>query len=201
MPLIGVLALQGDFAEHVGVLRRIGAEACEVRTPQDLNGVSGLIIPGGESTTISKLMDEWGLRGPLTRLAASGAPVWGTCAGLILLAENVTDGTVPTLGLLDVDVQRNAYGRQVDSFETEVPFPALGWDAVKAVFIRAPIITRVGAAVAVLARLPNGEAIAVKQRNILGSTFHPELTSDTRFHSYFAGLAKEHRKLSNAAAI
>ena len=198
---IGVLALQGDFREHIAMLRALGANAREVRTPEDLDGIAALIIPGGESTTISRLIDRWGLRQPILRLAHSGAPVWGTCAGLILVAEKDIDGSVSTLGLLDVDVCRNAYGSQLDSFQTEVPIPAVGAAPVNAVFIRAPVSTRTGPWVEVLASLPDGTPIAVRERNLIGSSFHPELTPDTRFHAYFLALVKEHRRLSNAAAI
>ena len=183
------------------MLQSLGEEAREVRTPEDLNDLSGLIIPGGESTTISRLMDRWDLRKPITRMAASGTPLWGTCAGLILVAKKDLDGSVATLGLLDVDVRRNAYGSQLDSFETEVPMPVFGPRPMRSVFIRAPVIRRAGPSVEVLGSLLDGTPIAVKQGNLLGSSFHPELTSDTRFHAYFLALAKEHRRLSHAAAI
>jgi 5'-phosphate synthase pdxT subunit len=179
--MIGVLALQGDFAEHMAALKRLGVDAREVRTPGDLHDLSGLIIPGGESTTISKLLDRWGLREPIVRFALDGRALWGTCAGLILIAKRVTDGTVRSMGLLDIDVQRNAYGSQLDSFETDVAIPAFGASPMRTIFIRAPVITRVGPSVEVLASLPDGTPIAVRNGNILGSSFHPELTQDTRF--------------------
>lgn len=183
------------------MLQSLGEVAREVRTPDDLNNLAGLIIPGGESTTISRLMDRWELRKPILRMAASGAAVWGTCAGLILVSKKDLDGSVPTLGLLDVDVQRNAYGSQLDSFETKVPMPAFGKKPLQAVFIRAPVIRRTGPLVEVLGSLPDGTPIAVKEGNLIGTSFHPELTLDTRFHAYFLALAKEHGRLSNAAAI
>ncbi|MBF8299295.1 MAG: glutamine amidotransferase [Dehalococcoidia bacterium] len=201
MVTIAVLALQGDFREHVAVLHRLGAQAREVRTAADLSGVDGLIMPGGESTAICRLMDRWALRGPILDLAKSGVPVWGTCAGLILLAKRIVDDPIQSLGLLDIDVRRNAYGRQVDSFETEVPMRALGDPPMPAVFIRAPVITRVGPDVEVLGSLPDGTPVAVREGNLLGSSFHPELTPDSRFHEYLITLAKEHVGLSNATAI
>ena len=201
MASIGVLALQGDFAEHVAVIGRLGAEAREVRFPADLDGISALIIPGGESTTISGLMDRWRLAAPIASLAHSGMPIWGTCAGLILLARNIVDDSTSTLDLLDADVLRNAYGRQVDSFETDVSIPVLGEAPFRTVFIRAPLIQRVGAGVEVLASLDDGTPIAVQQGNLLGSSFHPELTADTRFHAYLLRLAQEYVRASDAAAV
>src|SRR5450631_2228151 len=141
---IGVLALQGAFLEHVRTYRAIGVEAVEVRLPEDLEGVSGLTLPGGESTAMRRLIDRWGLRQPILDLAESGAPIFGTCAGLILLAREITDGEEPVLPLLDVAVQRNAFGRQLDSFEADLVVPMLGDEPVHGVFIRAPVITRVG---------------------------------------------------------
>ena len=205
--VIGVLALQGDFAEHLVVLHRLGVEGREVRMPSDLIGVAGLIIPGGESTTISRLMDQWGMREPITRLAGNGMPIWGTCAGLILTAKHIVDDPIVSLGLLDVDVQRNAYGSQIDSFETFLAFEtplgieAFGKAPMPAVFIRAPVIRRVGPSVAVLARTSDGTPVAVKQGNLLGSSFHPELTPDTRFHVHLVNLAKEHVRVSNVEGL
>lgn len=199
--VIGVLALQGDFAEHTAVIRRLGAEAREVRMPDGLEGVDALIIPGGESTTISRLMDRWGLRQPIASLAKSGTPVWGTCAGLILSAKRIVDDPIAGLGILDVDVQRNAYGSQIDSFETTLAVEAFGDKPMPAVFIRAPIIRRVGPSVKVLARAPDGTPAAVRQGNILGSTFHPELTPDARFHAYLLNLSREHGRLSNVEGL
>ena len=201
MTVIGVLALQGDFAEHFAMVRRLGAEAREVRVPKDLEGLAGLILPGGESTAIYRLMERWGLVEPLVALAHSGTPIWGTCAGLILICRSVLGDSVPSLNLLDVDIQRNAYGRQVDSFEADVRIPVLGESPLRAMFIRAPLIKHVGPGVDVLARLADQSPVAVRQRNILGSTFHPELTADGRFHSYLLRLAEEHAKSTNAAAM
>lgn len=200
MTTIGVLALQGDFAEHLLALTRIGAEVREVRTPRDLDGVDGLIIPGGESTTIGCLMERCGLRAAIGSMAEEGTPIWGTCAGLILLARHIVGSDQPRLGVLDVEVLRNGYGRQVDSFEAEAEIPVLGEAAFHAIFIRAPVIHRTGPGVQVLARLPAGTPIAVQEGNLLGTTFHPELTPDPRFHAYFLGLAREHKIASNVPA-
>ncbi len=188
---IGVLALQGAFIEHEQVLERIGAEPVEVRLPQHLEGLDGLIIPGGESTTIGKVAVRWGLLEPLRDFAWSGRPVWGTCAGMILLAREASDGLPdqPLLGLMDVAVRRNAFGRQVDSFEADLEVPALGDPPFHAVFIRAPRIERVGEGVEVLARLEDGTVVAVRQGHLLATAFHPELTDDDRFHRYFTRLS------------
>jgi len=190
---IGVLAVQGAFIEHEQMLQRIGAEPVEVRLPAHLEGLDGLIIPGGESTTIGRMIEKWGLLEPIQALARSGLPVWGTCAGMILMAKEVVDGVPgqPLLGLMDVTVRRNAFGRQVDSFETDLEVPALGDPPFRAVFIRAPLIERVGEGVEVLARLEDGTVVAVRQGNLLATSFHPELTEDERFHRYFVGLCGE----------
>ena len=188
-----MLALQGDFAEHTDVVRRLGAEAIPVRLPQHLPGLHGLIIPGGESTTIVRLLDIFGLRQPILELAQRAA-IFGTCAGMILLAKQATDLAQPTLGLIDIVVQRNAFGRQVDSFEAALPFKGLA-TPVQAVFIRAPLILKAGPAVEVLASLPDGTPVAARQGNILVAAFHPELTADTRVHGYFLGLAQESSRL------
>jgi pyridoxal 5'-phosphate synthase pdxT subunit len=189
---IGVLALQGAFAEHVVALSAIGVEAVEVRLPEHLEDVAGLILPGGESTTMRRLIDRWGMRGPILELAASGAPLFGTCAGMIVLAREITGGEDPILPLLDVTVTRNAFGRQLESFETELPVPLLGDQPVHAVFIRAPVIERVGPDVDVLAKLPDGRIVAVRERNVIATSFHPELAGETRFHRLVAMLASEH---------
>jgi 5'-phosphate synthase pdxT subunit len=189
---IGVLALQGAFAEHVSVLRSIGVEAVEVRLPEQVETIDGLVLPGGESTTMRKLIDRWGMRGPLMELAARGAPVFGTCAGMIVLATEIAGGEDPILPLLDVTVERNAFGRQLDSFETELPVPLLGDTPVHAVFIRAPVIERVGDGVEVMASLPDGRIVAVRQRNVIATSFHPELAGETRFHRLLATMAAEH---------
>jgi 5'-phosphate synthase pdxT subunit len=181
-PRVGILAVQGDVREHATALREAGADPVEVRLPRDLAGVEALILPGGESTTMRRLIETYGLAGPILNLAASGAPMWGTCAGMILLARRITDGGETTLPLLDIEVQRNAYGRQLDSFEADLSVPALGDEPVHAVFIRAPVVTDVGPGVEILARDPMGRTVAVRQERLLATAFHPELTSDRRFH-------------------
>lgn len=191
---IGVLALQGDFEAHLHMLRRCGVQAREVRTAQQLQEVDGLIIPGGESTTIIKLMQRYGLDETLRRRAEEGMPVYGTCAGLIVMAREIEGyPQQPRLGLLDVAVARNAFGRQVDSFEIDLPVSKLGEPPLRAVFIRAPYITRVGEDVEVLASL-DGKIVLVQQGNLLGGAFHPELTDDLRLHNYFVQMARSYRK-------
>ncbi|MET1232262.1 MAG: pyridoxal 5'-phosphate synthase glutaminase subunit PdxT [Candidatus Limnocylindrales bacterium] len=188
---IGVLAVQGAFGEHLAVLRQIGAEGVEVRLPVDLEGIAGLILPGGESTAQRKLIDRWGLRQPILDLADAGAPIFGTCAGMILLSSQIVDGDEPVFPLLDVEVKRNAFGRQLDSFEGPVAVPVLGDTPVHGVFIRAPIVERVGPDVDVLARLDDGRIVAVRQRNVMATAFHPELAGETRFHRLVAAMADE----------
>jgi 5'-phosphate synthase pdxT subunit len=193
----GVLALQGDFAEHAHILRRIGVDAVEVRLPDHLRDLSGLVIPGGESTTIGKLAVAYHLIEPIRDMVQRGLPVWGTCAGMILLAKSAGRDQ-PLLGMMDIQVKRNAFGRQLDSFEIDLPVPAL--DAVgsaeehgkpfHAVFIRAPYIERVGAPVETLATLDNGTIVAARQGNLLVTAFHPELGDDTRFHRYFLTIGR-----------
>jgi pyridoxal 5'-phosphate synthase pdxT subunit len=190
---IGVLALQGDFAEHIAMLRSIGVDAIEVRLPAQLALIDALIIPGGESTTITRLLDIYELREPIRRLGQAGLPIWGTCAGAIVLANEATDLDRPNLALMDIDVRRNAFGRQVDSFEEDLRIPALGERRFHAVFIRAPIIERAGAAVEVLATLPDGTIVAAREGGLLATAFHPELTGDARFHSLLAKLAEAYR--------
>ena len=197
--MIGVLALQGDFAEHVSMLRTLGAEAVEVRLPEQLADLDALIIPGGESTTITRLLDMYGLPEPIRRLADQGLPIWGTCAGAIVLAKQASDLDRPNLAIMDIDVRRNAFGRQVDSFEVELPVTVLDPVPFHAVFIRAPIIERVGAAVDVLARLADGTIVAAMERRLLATSFHPELTGDARFHRLLLGLARTyHRERSSS---
>jgi 5'-phosphate synthase pdxT subunit len=179
---IGILAVQGDVREHARALLEIGAEPVEVRLPRDLVGLDALILPGGESTAMRKLIDRFGLREPIVALARGGAPLYGTCAGMILLADRIADGDEPVLRLLDVTVQRNAYGRQLDSHEAEVSIPALGEEPMHGVFIRAPVVSEVGPEVEVLARDPDGRPIAVRQGRVLATAFHPELTPDRRLH-------------------
>ena len=189
---IGVLALQGAFREHLDTLAAIGVEGVRVREPADLDGVSGLILPGGESTTMRQLIERWGLREPILDLAAAGAPIFGTCAGMIVLSRDIEGGEPPILPLLDVTVERNAFGRQLDSFEAELAVPVLGDTPVHAVFIRAPIIERTGPGVDVLARLDDGRVVAVRERNVIATSFHPELAGETRFHRLVAAMASEH---------
>jgi len=189
---IGVLALQGAFAEHVASLRAVGAEPVEVRLPDQLDDVEGLVIPGGESTTMRKLITRWGLAQPILALAARGAPIFGTCAGMIVLSKEIYGGEPSVLPLLDVTVERNAFGRQLDSFETELDVPVLGDRPVHAVFIRAPIISSVGPGVDVMASLPDGRIVAVRQRNVIATSFHPELAGETRFHRLVVTMAAEH---------
>ena len=181
---VGILALQGAFAEHAEILNNLNVEAVPVRLPSDLNTLSAIIIPGGESTTMKKLLVTYGLVEPLKKLAQQNFPILGTCAGLILLAKKVLDSDLGPLEIMDIEVQRNAYGRQVDSFETELSFPSLGEESFHGVFIRAPVIQKVDTGVETLCRL-NGHAVAVKQGNILACAFHPELTDDLRLHKYF----------------
>jgi 5'-phosphate synthase pdxT subunit len=162
-----------------------------VREPADLDGVGGLILPGGESTTMRQLIERWGLSGPIRELADRGAPIFGTCAGMIVLASEIAGGESPILPMLDVTVERNAFGRQLESFEADLDVPILGGTPVHAVFIRAPLIERVGPEVDVLARLDDGRIVAVRQRNVLATAFHPELAGETRFHRLVATMASE----------
>ncbi len=170
------------MAEHAAALRDIGAEPVFVRLPRDLAGVEALILPGGESTAMRRLIDAYGLAEPILGLAASGAPMWGTCAGMILMARRNADGEEPILPLIDIEVRRNAYGRQLDSFEADLDVPALGDEPLHAVFIRAPVVTDVGPGVEVLATDPMGQTVAVREGRWLATAFHPELTGDRRVH-------------------
>ena len=179
---VGVLALQGDFREHLAVLQRLGVPAREVRTPPDLEAVEALILPGGESTTIARLMAKSGLDRAIQERGEEGMPLYGTCAGLILLAKELVEDRPQPLGLLDVTVDRNAYGRQVDSFEADIDIKGMG--TFHAVFIRAPKVVRCGPAVEVFAEY-DGAPVLVRQGNVLASSFHPELTDDTRIHEFF----------------
>jgi len=189
---IGVLALQGAFREHMATLGAIGVEGVEVRLPGDLVDVDGLILPGGESTTMRRLIRRWELAGPILDLARSGAPVFGTCAGMIVVSRSISGGEEPILPLLDVVVERNAFGRQLDSFETDLDVPVLGERRVHAIFIRAPIVEEVGPGVDVLARLDDGRIVAVREGNVIATAFHPELAGETRFHRLVATMAAEH---------
>jgi 5'-phosphate synthase pdxT subunit len=191
--VIGVLAAQGAFVEHIDILRQLKVEARPVRLPRDLAGLDGLIIPGGESTAISKLMLAYHLMDEIKNLAQNGLPVFGTCAGMILLAGKIADSDVVPLGLMDIVVGRNAFGRQRESFETELSIPVLGKKPFPAVFIRAPVIKEVNGKTEVLARLADGTAVAARQGRLLVSAFHPELTSDLRFHQYFLDIVSSHQ--------
>ena len=182
---IGVLASQGAFAEHILTLQRLDVEAVPVRLPRELRGVDGLIIPGGESTSISRLMSGYDLTGEIAARAKGGMPVFGTCAGMILMAEKVSGNDLEPLGLMNMTVKRNAFGRQRESFETELSITILGEESIPGVFIRAPVIEHYDGGVEVLARLADGTAVAARQGKLLASAFHPELTTDLRFHRYF----------------
>jgi len=184
---IGLLAIQGDFAEHILMLTRLGVQTSEVRLPSHLAGLDGLILPGGESTTIGKLIMDFDLLEPLQEFGRAHA-MWGTCAGAILLSKDVRR-TQPLLGLMDITVMRNAFGRQVDSFEADLEVTGLSSPApYHAIFIRAPIIESVSGEAQAIASLPDGRIVAVRQGRLLATSFHPELTGDTRFHEYFLGL-------------
>jgi len=182
---IGVLASQGAFAEHISALQQLEVEAVPVRLPRELEGLDGLIIPGGESTSISQLMSSYSLTGEIRALAEAGLPVFGTCAGMVLMARKVSGNYAEPLGLMDILVKRNAFGRQRESFETELSIPALGEQPFPGVFIRAPVIEQYDGGVEVLSRLTDNTIVAVRQGRLLASAFHPELTADLRFHKYF----------------
>ena len=188
---IGVLCLQGDFREHLQTLEALGVETVRVRKPADLEGIQGLVIPGGESTVIDKLSSTFELRDPIIQLIGKGLPVFGTCAGLILLADRIVDGTATqkTFGGLNVAVQRNAFGSQLDSFETDIRFDGID-KPVHAAFIRAPIVLETGPEVSILASLEDGRIVAVRQGNVLGISFHPEVTGETAIHNYFVDLCE-----------
>jgi pyridoxal 5'-phosphate synthase pdxT subunit len=198
-PRIGVLALQGDFAEHAKHLLLVGAEPAEVRLPEDLQGLVGLILPGGESTTMGKLLDRNGLIEPIQQLGQAGFPIWGTCAGMILLGRQVVNGLPdqPLLGLMDLRVVRNAFGRQVDSFCADLKLPILGPKPLAAVFIRAPLAEPLSDAVEVLCRY-DGRVVAARQGNLVATSFHPELSPDTRLHAWFLNLATKQTSLKVA---
>jgi len=188
-PSVGVLALQGDVAEHAAALVRAGARAVEVKTPADLATVVGLVIPGGESTTVMKLLDRFGLIQPIRARVAAGMPLWGTCMGMIVAAHDVVEMDQPTLDLIDISVRRNAFGRQNDSAEVDLPIAALGSAPFPAIFIRAPWIERAGPGVRVLAQR-HGHGVMVREGNVLGTSFHPELTHDDRVHAYFLEMVR-----------
>ena len=186
---IGVLAAQGAFVEHIASLKQLDIEAKSIRLPDEMQGVDGLIIPGGESTSISRLISTYDLVKEIVAMAGDGLPVFGTCAGMILMAKQVTGNGMPSLGLMNIVVKRNAFGRQVDSFEADITIPVLGSEPFPAVFIRAPLIEKCGDGVEALAKLNDGTVVAAKQDNLLVTAFHPELTGDMRFHRYFLDMA------------
>lgn len=190
--MIGVLDLQGAVREHLAVLDRLGVRTCRVRLAEELDGVDGLIIPGGESTTVGKLMERRGIGAKIRERARQGMPVFGTCMGLIMLAQRIEDSDQARLGLMDIGVRRNAFGRQVDSFEADLDTPSLGEEPVRAVFIRAPIVTDTGRGVEVLASWDD-QPVAVRDGHHLGTAFHPELTEDTRFHAFFIDMVEKSR--------
>jgi 5'-phosphate synthase pdxT subunit len=181
---IGVLALQGAFIEHVKVLSGLDVNTRIVKLPQHLSGLDALIIPGGESTTISKLLDSYSLLGPLKDMINNGFPIMGTCAGTILLAKDVVDSDLETLQAMDIAVRRNAYGRQKESFEADLKIPSIGDRPFRGIFIRAPVIESVAANIQVLCHI-NSHAVAVRQGKVIACNFHPELTDDPRIHQYF----------------
>ncbi len=182
---IGVLASQGAFAEHIAALQQLGVETLPVRLLEELTGLDGLIIPGGESTSISSLMLGYNLMDEIRSLAKNGLPMFGTCAGMILLAKRVSDLSVEPIGVMEITVKRNAFGRQKDSFEAELPIPVLGEKPFPGIFIRAPLIEHGNSGVEILARLADGTSVAARQEKLLASAFHPELTNDLRLHQYF----------------
>ena len=190
MEKVGVLAIQGDFAEHCKIFSDLGVETSEVRLPRQLDELDGLVIPGGESTTITKLMEIYGLVEPVKQFAKSGKPLWGTCAGMIVSSSRVIGDVLVPMGLIDLDVRRNAFGSQIDSFEADLPVPALGGSPFHAVFIRAPWIERMGPGVDLITQLENGTPVAARQDNVLVTSFHPELTDDSRFHKLFLDMGR-----------
>jgi 5'-phosphate synthase pdxT subunit len=190
LPTLGVLAIQGDFAEHREVLDKLGVESAEIRLPHQLDEVDGLIIPGGESTTIVQLIDIYDFRDTLTRKAAEGLPIWGTCAGMIVISKRLTDHRPSPLGLMDIEVSRNAFGSQVHSFEADLEMGDISGPAFRAVFIRAPVVNKVGKGVRVLAQVSDGRPVAVRQDRLLATSFHPELTDDTRVHELFVRMVE-----------
>jgi pyridoxal 5'-phosphate synthase pdxT subunit len=205
-PRVGVLALQGDVREHLAALRALGAEAVAVRRPEELADVDGLVLPGGESTTIAKLAARFGLLEPLRAAVRSGLPTYGSCAGMILLADRILDAPADqeTIGGLDVTVRRNAFGRQVDSFESEIALDGIDGGPLHAVFIRAPWVEKAGAGVEVLGRVVGGPAdgkiVAVRQGNLVATSFHPELTGDRRVHALFVDMVRENIARSSPAS-
>ena len=190
---VGVLALQGTFIEHIGILRQLGVESPPIRLSHELDTLDGLIIPGGESTTMLRLMENFGLIQPIREMARDDLPIWGTCAGMVLLAKSTSNYEMETLALMDAKVRRNAFGSQVDSFEADMEIPAVGEEPFHAVFIRAPIIEEAEPGVEILSRLADGTIVAIRQNRLLACAFHPEFTDDLRFHSYFLKMVNQRR--------
>ncbi|MCK5123693.1 MAG: pyridoxal 5'-phosphate synthase glutaminase subunit PdxT [Dehalococcoidia bacterium] len=188
---VGVLALQGTFIEHIEILRQLGVEAPPIRLPHELDTLDGLIMPGGESTTMLRLMDSFGLIRPIKEMAQQGLPIWGTCAGMVLLAKSISNYQMKTLNLMNTKVRRNAFGSQPDSFELDLKIPIVGKEPFHAIFIRAPVIEEVEPGVQVLSSLPDGTIIAVRQNRLLACAFHPEFTDDPRFHNYFLNMVDQ----------
>ena len=187
MNTVGVLALQGDFEEHISVFKSLGAECKEIRLPEHMDKIDRLVIPGGESTTLSRLCSNYGFREPLQHLGSTGMPIWGTCAGMIMLSSKITESDPVPLEIIDIEVQRNAFGRQVDSFEQVLPLKGIA-DDFNCIFIRAPIVLNTGESVEIIANLENGTPVAVQQGNLFATSFHPELSKDSRVHKYFLDL-------------
>lgn len=185
---VGILALQGAFKEHARMFSLLGAESHEIRLPNELSSVDAMVIPGGESTTMAQLLDFYQLRAPIQTFVAQGKPIWGTCAGLILMSRTIEGDKPEPMGMIDIETSRNAYGRQVNSFELDLEIPTLGEEHFQGIFIRAPTIEQFGKNVEILSTLPSGNPVAAREENRLVTSFHPELTSDTRFHSYFLAL-------------
>ena len=190
MTKVGVLAIQGDFLEHRQMIEGLGVDAPEVRLGKDLTGLDGLVIPGGESTTIVQLLDIFDMRNTVVGLVREGLPVWGTCAGMIVLADRLTDHRPEPLHLMDIEVSRNAFGSQVDSFEAEIEVEGIDGTPFRGVFIRAPVVNTVGQGVKVLARLSDGRPVAVREADMLATAFHPELTGDSRVHELFLNIVR-----------
>jgi len=190
---IGVLALQGAFAEHISILRNLEVDTMPVRSPQQLVELDGLVIPGGESTTITKLLQSYDLTDKISNLANNGLPIFGTCAGMIVLAKEISDSAVQPIGAMDIKVRRNAFGRQKESFESELSIPVLGEKPFPGIFIRAPVIEQANSDVEVIAKLADGTMVAAKQDKLLACAFHPELTDDMRLHKYFLDIVTGER--------
>jgi 5'-phosphate synthase pdxT subunit len=188
---VGVLALQGTFIEHIGMLRKLGVEAPQIRLPHELDTLDGLIIPGGESTTMMRLMESFGLIQPIREMARNGLAIWGICAGVVLLAKSISNYEMGTLGLMDMKVSRNAFGSQIDSFEVDLDIPLISEEPFHAVFIRAPVIQEAEPSVTILSRLPDNTIVAARQNRLLVCAFHPEFTDDLRFHSYFLNMVSQ----------